>query len=713
MDYIVMLVHGNDHVIAFNEFHDIVLGNDAGTLYLGRDPSEMGIVIRNNFWHGLYGPERQHAVYLDDGASFHTIEGNVFFDMEGYSGAMHVNGGHHVTFRNNIVVKYATHPFVFQPWREVMWTAWLNSDLWRVRLIDDIDVASPPFCGRYPDVATIFATPYDLGANLATNNVIMKDGDPGFVDMENLDLRLREDSPVWTNLPGFQPIPFEKIGLLDGRPRADAGPDQRVEVMTDVLLNGSDSYDPGGLPLTFAWEQVSGPESVGVGISNAPTASFVPQLSGRYEFFLAVSNGVSGASDPVVVEVGAPDDTPPRLVSARAGRDATSILLEFSEPLARGENEGGAGFPANYAVDCGVLVTGVVHHSDERYVSILTSPLLENVVHTVDIRNVSDQARIANRISNTLTSVLFSASEPARGYLSHLLHLGDSYEDRIAGGSITNDYFADDGGEASLRPVTGDSWHPPGGGSNLVWSPLRRENGTWGEGEFDSSVQYWAVAIFCPTTRSARLVAQHDERVRAWMDGEVVLSADVGGETSGPVFSLPEGWSQFLFKLQGQPDENHFKVRFASPDGKDLHELRWRYELPPPLSDENGDTLPDAWQQGFFGHGEGIAWGPGGDWDRDGFTNFSEHLAGTDPLRADSLLVVSHEEHRVGTDEIVLRWTSTPGRTYAVERCTDPLTGNFETVRDGIPATPPENEFACACAEWPRAFFRVRLVVHQ
>jgi len=35
--------------------------------------------------------------------------------------------------------------------------------------------------------------------------------DPGFVDKAGGDLTLRPDSPVFNKLPGFQPIPFEKM----------------------------------------------------------------------------------------------------------------------------------------------------------------------------------------------------------------------------------------------------------------------------------------------------------------------------------------------------------------------------------------------------------------------------------------------------------------------------------------------------------------------
>jgi hypothetical protein len=37
--------------------------------------------------------------------------------------------------------------------------------------------------------------------------------DPGFVDESKGDDRLRADAPVFKPLPGFKPIPFEKMGL--------------------------------------------------------------------------------------------------------------------------------------------------------------------------------------------------------------------------------------------------------------------------------------------------------------------------------------------------------------------------------------------------------------------------------------------------------------------------------------------------------------------
>ena len=44
--------------------------------------------------------------------------------------------------------------------------------------------------------------------------------DPGFVDVAKKDFRLREDSAV-LKLPGWEPIPFERIGLRDDEYRTN------------------------------------------------------------------------------------------------------------------------------------------------------------------------------------------------------------------------------------------------------------------------------------------------------------------------------------------------------------------------------------------------------------------------------------------------------------------------------------------------------------
>ena len=41
----------------------------------------------------------------------------------------------------------------------------------------------------------------------------MTDEDPGFVDAAGMNFQFKADSVVWTKIPGFKRIPFERIGL--------------------------------------------------------------------------------------------------------------------------------------------------------------------------------------------------------------------------------------------------------------------------------------------------------------------------------------------------------------------------------------------------------------------------------------------------------------------------------------------------------------------
>ncbi|NIA15090.1 MAG: hypothetical protein GWP08_13540, partial [Nitrospiraceae bacterium] len=44
------------------------------------------------------------------------------------------------------------------------------------------------------------------------DNWVMQ-GDPGFVDREGGNFALKKDAEAFQKIPGFQPIPFAKIGL--------------------------------------------------------------------------------------------------------------------------------------------------------------------------------------------------------------------------------------------------------------------------------------------------------------------------------------------------------------------------------------------------------------------------------------------------------------------------------------------------------------------
>lgn len=76
-------------------------------------------------------------------------------------------------------------------------------------------------------------------------------------------------------------------------PTPIAGPDQRVSTGTQVDLDGSESFDVDGRPLSYNWQFYSRPlgSSTVLFNANTPTPFFLPDVDGAYVLFLSVDNG--------------------------------------------------------------------------------------------------------------------------------------------------------------------------------------------------------------------------------------------------------------------------------------------------------------------------------------------------------------------------------------------------------------------------------------
>ncbi len=221
-------LHGNDHVIEFNEIHDTCLeAADMGVFYMGREPSEQGNVLRYNFIHHAGSPYDAVAIYFD-GACGETVLGNVIYKFRGAGTRCN---GYDLTFRNNLFIDTdaGIHGWGNKEWDEYFLKAF--GPLLELRLRKQIDVRKPPYSIRYPELAHILepdpgyqrhSVVHDnlsirSGEFGAANNHLqdnwVTDADPGFVDAAHMNFQLKPDSPVWTKMPGFKRIPFEKIGL--------------------------------------------------------------------------------------------------------------------------------------------------------------------------------------------------------------------------------------------------------------------------------------------------------------------------------------------------------------------------------------------------------------------------------------------------------------------------------------------------------------------
>jgi len=114
-----------------------------------------------------------------------------------------------------------------------------------------------------------------------------------FVDGDLLEYFLNYTPPPPQPLPQNEP------------PVANAGQDQVVDEGRPVALDGSGSNDPDGDPLTYLWEQISGPPVILQRADKAVCGFVAPQVSQdtTLGFRLTVSDGEDSASDEVTVLV--------------------------------------------------------------------------------------------------------------------------------------------------------------------------------------------------------------------------------------------------------------------------------------------------------------------------------------------------------------------------------------------------------------------------
>ena len=112
----------------------------------------------------------------------------------------------------------------------------------------------------------------------------------------------RTEGPVPVSVPKIRYEALTRtVRTGNDLPVADAGPDQ-VGVQTDtVMLDGSASYDPDDDPITFVWEQVSGP-AVALSSPTSAQTSFTAEEGQTYHFRLTVEDDHDGiGTDSVMV----------------------------------------------------------------------------------------------------------------------------------------------------------------------------------------------------------------------------------------------------------------------------------------------------------------------------------------------------------------------------------------------------------------------------
>ena len=229
---------GHTGIYEYNEIYDVCqTAADMGMMYSYWEYNMAGVIIRYNYLHDTKGTGLSGwtpAIYFDELSSGNTAYGNV---IDNVNGALLMNGGHRNIFRNNIVLNTPTD--VKEPMslysHAYNWGDWASKESWRGLF----PVQSEAYQKKYPELYhvnedDVYLYPYNsyFDNNVfyngmyfifdeetkkyvtIENNVEYQAGeDIGFVDMENKNFTLKEDSVVFRDIPEFKPIPFEDIGL--------------------------------------------------------------------------------------------------------------------------------------------------------------------------------------------------------------------------------------------------------------------------------------------------------------------------------------------------------------------------------------------------------------------------------------------------------------------------------------------------------------------
>jgi len=172
-----VLIDGNDHLIEANLLQRVCQDTgDVGAMYIGRDWTERGTVIRHNRFRDIGGVGMgSNAVYLDDCASGITVEGNLF---EHVQRGMMIGGGRDNTVTGNVFIDCR-----LGVWIDARGIGWAKSRIVERRESWDLvgklkrfDYAHPPWSTKYPRLATILdgGDPKEPRGNVVRGNAAVR-----------------------------------------------------------------------------------------------------------------------------------------------------------------------------------------------------------------------------------------------------------------------------------------------------------------------------------------------------------------------------------------------------------------------------------------------------------------------------------------------------------------------------------------------------------
>jgi len=236
--HVAILFGGNNHVMEYNEIYEVCkIADDSSAIYAGRDYTCSGNIVRYNFFHDMRSDADSHigifGMYCDDNLGSCTIEHNVFLRCQS---ALLLHGGHDMLFRGNLILDacpksvYSVRFHAYGYWDDLLPGGTHEAGLNRVPWQSEVWREAYPHLREYltwdPETEQRYPHFCDLSSNAIVRHkpvdVNFPWDDPRFRNRMEHNMIL--DEPPEGSLaelcgtvfpamiPGFDPIPFDRIG---------------------------------------------------------------------------------------------------------------------------------------------------------------------------------------------------------------------------------------------------------------------------------------------------------------------------------------------------------------------------------------------------------------------------------------------------------------------------------------------------------------------
>ena len=242
--------YGNNHIIEYNLVHDVSLeSNDASGIYTGTTGTwaNMGTIVRYNAVYnvGKQGFCYPNGIYVDDAIMGQTVYGNLLVNVP--NNGILVGSGRNNNISGNVIINtgntgisYDERTFIWEDFTQRsdrLWNALQEAigdrAVWEENYpylkdlhLDDTRMDDPNYVrnpagstvngnlvvnwnGEFGNIADKPAQYSEFKDNAAYTLDMM---DEIFVDPDNGDYRIKEDSIIYELIPDFEELPIDKMG---------------------------------------------------------------------------------------------------------------------------------------------------------------------------------------------------------------------------------------------------------------------------------------------------------------------------------------------------------------------------------------------------------------------------------------------------------------------------------------------------------------------